>query len=144
MSRLIEVYGLDDLQRMDETSLPLVIGTDDNAHVRLTGDGGAVAYVGESGHHLFLQPADGNSLHPLLHNDEPVTASVWLKSGDVTRIGDFLIRWHLSGQRVEIRLSRVSARGLVPPSAEPPGSHQPVSEKTASKETFHPIHQAFY
>jgi formylglycine-generating enzyme required for sulfatase activity len=48
-----------------------------------------------------------------------VTGSVWLKAGDTTRIGDTLLSWHLSGQRVEIHLSKASAQMLRPP-LEPP------------------------
>jgi hypothetical protein len=48
-----------------------------------------------------------------------VTGSVWLKAGDTTRIGDTLLSWHLSGQRVEIHLSKATAQMLRPP-LEPP------------------------
>ena len=106
MNRLIEIIGREELLKLDETCLPLLIGMDATAHVRLDGDGGIVAYVAESRNHLFLQPADGTAPGAVYHNDEPVTGSVWLKAGDTTRIGDTLLSWHLSGQRVEIHLSK--------------------------------------
>ena len=119
MNRLIEIIGREEALKLDETSLPLLIGMDATAHVRLDGNGGIVAYIAESRNHLFLQPADANAPGSFFHNDEPVTGSVWLKSGDTTRIGDTLITWHLSGQRVEIHLSKTSAQMLRPP-VEPP------------------------
>ena len=119
MNRLIEIIGSEEVLKFDETSLPLLIGMDATAHVRLDGDGGIVAYVAESRNHLFLQPADGTAPGAVYHNDEPVTGSVWLKAGDTTRIGDTLLSWHLSGQRVEIHLSKASAQMLRPP-VEPP------------------------
>jgi formylglycine-generating enzyme required for sulfatase activity len=119
LKRLIEIIGREEVLKFDETSLPLLIGMDTTAHVRLDGDGGTVAYVGESRNHLFLQPAEGTSPGDLYHNDEAVTGSVWLKAGDTTRIGDTLISWHLSGQRVEIHLSKASTQKLQPPVESP-------------------------
>lgn len=115
MNRLIEIIGREETLKFDETSLPLLIGMDATAHVRLDGNGGIVAYIAESRNHLFLQPADGTAPGSVFHNDEPVTGSVWLKAGDTTRIGGTLISWHLSGQRVEIHLSKTSAQILRPP-----------------------------
>jgi hypothetical protein len=109
LNRLIEIIGREEALKFDETSLPLLIGMDATAHVRLDGNGGIVAYIAESRNHLFLQPADATAPGSFFHNDEPVTGSVWLKAGDTTRIGDTLISWHLSGQRVEIHLSKTSA-----------------------------------
>jgi formylglycine-generating enzyme required for sulfatase activity len=128
LKRLIEIYSSDDVYRHDETSLPLLIGMDDAAHIRVPGVEGTVAYVAESRSHLFLQAADGNPASMLYHNDEPVTASVWLKSGDITRIGDTVIRWHLSGQRVEAHLAKASALVLQPP-LEPPAKPKPATRE---------------
>jgi formylglycine-generating enzyme required for sulfatase activity len=119
LNRLIEIIGREEVLKFDETGLPLLIGMDATAHVRLDGEGGIVAYVAESRNHLFLQPADDTAPGAVYHNDEPVTGSVWLKAGDTTHIGETLISWHLSGQRVEIHLSKSSAQRLRPP-VEPP------------------------
>ncbi len=138
MNRLIEIFSKDEVHTLDEISLPLLIGMDDTAHVRLDGEGGIVAYVAESRNHLFLQPADGTSVRTLYHNDEPMTGSVWLKSGDTTRIGDSLIRWHLSGQRVEVHLSKASTRVLQPP-VEPPDSSKEKHAEGVTHEQFLPV-----
>lgn len=119
MNRLIEIFDNHEVRKLDETSLPLLIGTGDTAHICLDGEYGIVAYVAESRNHLFLQPEEGSPARVLYHNNEPVTASVWLKSGDTTRVGDFLIHWHISGQHVEIRVSKAEATVLRPP-VEPP------------------------
>jgi formylglycine-generating enzyme required for sulfatase activity len=138
LNRLIEIIDKDEVRRFDETSLPLFIGMDATAHVRLGGDGGIVAYVAESRNHLFLQPADGTPAGRLYHNDEPVTRSVWLKAGDTTRIGDAMIRWHLSGQRVEIHICKVSAKVLQPP-VEPPDSRQEEGKENATDDHILPV-----
>ena len=67
MNRLIEIIGSEEVLKFDETSLPLLIGMDATAHVRLDGDGGIVAYVAESRNHLFLQPADANVDWAIFH-----------------------------------------------------------------------------
>jgi formylglycine-generating enzyme required for sulfatase activity len=135
LNRLIEIFGQDDMCRLDETSLPLLIGMDETAHVRIDGAMGIVAYVAESRNHLFLQPAvDTATL--LYHNDEPVDTSVWLKSGDITRIGDVIIRWYLSGQRVEIHIAKASTMVLRPP-VEPP-----IKPKDLGEEQILPVLEA--
>ena len=135
MIRLIEIYGQEEVRRLDETSLPLLVGTDDTAHIRVDGAQGIVAYVAESRNHLFLQPAD-DAASLLYHNDEPVLASVWLKSGDTTRIGDDVVRWHLSGQRVEVHVAKATTMLLRPP-VEPP-----TKGKTGADEQSLPVMEA--
>ena len=138
MNRLIEIINKDEVRKLDETSLPLFIGMDATAHIHLGGEGGIVAYVAESRNHLFLQPADGAPAGGLYHNDELVTRSVWLKAGDTTRIGDAMIRWHLSGQRVEIHVCEVSAQVLQPP-VEPPGSQQEQGKESVTDDHILPV-----
>ncbi|MBW2690471.1 MAG: PEGA domain-containing protein, partial [Deltaproteobacteria bacterium] len=146
MNRLIEIFDKNEVRKFDDSSLPLLIGMDDTAHIRLDGqldgdlndEGGIIAYVAESRDHLFLQPADDTSVSILYHNDEPLTGSVWLKSGDTTRIGDSLLRWHLSGQRVEVHISKATTRVLQPP-LEPPDSPQEKGTEKAEDEDILPV-----
>ena len=42
MNRLIEIIGREEALKFDETSLPMLIGMDATAHVRLDGNGGIV------------------------------------------------------------------------------------------------------
>ena len=142
MNRLIEIFDKNQVRKLDESSLPLLIGMDDTAHIRL-GDGpdgerGIVAYLAESRNHLYLQPAEDRSVSILYHNDEPLTGSVWLKSGDTTRIGDTLIRWHLAGQRLEVHISKATARVLQPP-VEPPESPQEKPPENVTDEPILPV-----
>lgn len=142
MSRLIEIYGLDGTHRLDDTSLPLVIGSDERSHIRLEGEFGTLAWVGESRNHLFLQLSETSSPHPIYHNDQKVTASVWLKSGDSLRCGEYIIRWELSGERVEVRVSQVSALPIpmpLAPPAELPETAVGLSSQDDDKETLHPV-----
>ncbi len=124
MNRLIEIYAHGEVRTLDDSGLPLHIVMDDSSNVclcnHLDGKPGVVAYLAESRDHLFLQPAENAPVKLLYHNDEALTASVWLKSGDQTRIGDSVLRWHLSGQRLEVHISHATADLLQPPT-EPPG-----------------------
>ncbi|MGW8311769.1 MAG: PEGA domain-containing protein [Desulfuromonadales bacterium] len=141
MNRLIEIHDSQQIRRLDESSLPLQIGTDETAHIRLEGVRGIVAYVGESRNHLFLQPADNIPGNLVYHNDEPLTASVWLKSGDTTRIAEAVIHWHLSGQRVEVQITKASADFLRPP-IYPPESHHQVQGEHPDREQLLPVMEA--
>ena len=138
MNRLIEIHGQEQIHRLNEFSLPLQIGRDETAHIRLEGVSGIVAYVGESRNHLFLQPADSLPDNLVYHNDELLTASVWLKSGDTTRIADTVIHWRLSGQRVEVRIAKVAADFLRPP-LNPPDSHLAIQGGPSEREQGLPI-----
>jgi formylglycine-generating enzyme required for sulfatase activity len=141
LNRLIEIFGKEDVQRLDESSMPLLIGTSVEAHIRLDDGHEIVAYVAESRKHLFLQPADNHQAGFLYHNDESVTGSVWLKSEDITRFGDTEIRWFFSGQRVEVHVSKTSRRVLRPP-AEPPPGQQEARKKDAPEEPLPPVAEA--
>jgi len=117
LNRLIEIFHGEGVIHLNESSLPLQIGTNEAAHIRLEGDFGVAAFLGEDRNYLFLQPAENEIA--IFHNDERVTRSVWVKSEDTTRIGTTLIHWHLSGQRVEARISTSTEPKLQPPAELP-------------------------
>jgi formylglycine-generating enzyme required for sulfatase activity len=117
LKRLIEIINDDQVTRLDETDLPLMVGPNAEAHIRIGKGEQELAYVGESRGHLFLQPVEGNPA--IYHNDEYVSSSVWLKSGDTTRVGEIRLSWQLSGQRLEVHITRVSAVNLQPPPTDP-------------------------
>lgn len=120
MSRFYTIYLHDEVREYSDGDLPLIIGFGADAHVRLT-DGRAVeAHIAESRGHLFLQPADGAT--SVYHNDTRLSSSVWIKSGDNSRIAGSILHFHISGDRVEIRLSAAEEAVLTPPLAPPPGS----------------------
>ena len=134
MNRLIEIFNDEEVFRLDESDLPLQIGTHEAAHIRLAGDFGVAAYLGEDRNYLFLQPA-GNDI-TIFHNDERVTRSVWVKSADTTRIGTALIHWQLSGQRVEARISTSAEPRLQPPAELP---DPPPADNKADIPAPHPV-----
>jgi len=131
LNRLIEIFHGEGVVHLDESSLPLQIGTNEAAHIRLEGNFGVAAYVGEDRNYLFLQTAENDIA--VFHNDERVSQSVWVKSEDTTRIGTTLIHWKLSGQRVEVRISSSAEPRLQPP-AELPDRPADNDDKTASPE----------
>ncbi len=101
MSRFFEIYADDELHRYLEEDLPLVIGKGRAAHVRLAESRDVEARIGlHEGKYLYLQPVPGAG--DLFHNDQLVVDRVWIKSGDRTRIGKWVVEYHISGDRVEI------------------------------------------
>ena len=66
----------------------------------------------------FLQAVEKGD--PVYHNDEYLQgSSVWIKSGDTTRIGNTLLHWTLSGDRVEVRIQGAGEVSLTPPPIDP-------------------------
>ncbi|MGW8161904.1 MAG: PEGA domain-containing protein, partial [Desulfobulbales bacterium] len=117
MSRLLEIYDHRGIRQLTDSDLPLIIGTGSKSHILLTSGRETEAYIGLSKGHLFLQPAADSS--PVLHNDTIITASVWIKSGDTTRIGTHILHYEISGDRVEIRLSVAVSEPVIQPPARP-------------------------
>jgi formylglycine-generating enzyme required for sulfatase activity len=113
LSKIVEIIT-DQGERLRHTELPLLIGSSDQAAIRLPGGPGASAWLAESDGFLYLQPADGAQV---LHNRRRVEASVWLKSGDQTRIGNVVLTWMIEGDLIEARISHPDS---VQPPPEPP------------------------
>jgi len=122
--------------------MPLVIGSGTDAHIRFSGVAPEVAYIGDEGGHLFLQPVEGSDL-VLFHNNRYITGSVWLKSGDEFRSGQISVRYEMKGDclifTVTVIESGASEKVLIPP-VEPPsggekndeGLHLPVQLETSA------------
>ena len=129
MSRIFEIITAEGTRQFSDSDLPLAIGSGTDAHIRLPEGGRAqkkTAWLAQSRGYLFLQAAE--SAVPVYHNDELLGASsVWIKSGDSTRIGDTLLDWIIAGDRVEIRVRRVGENVLTPPPGAPGTG---VGEKT--------------
>ena len=129
MSRLFTIHQREETSEFGDRDLPLVIGSGNDVHIRLPEGQPVEAYIADSRGHLFLQPAEGAS--PIYHNDAHITSSVWIKSGDHARIGDSTLRFHISGDRVEISLSTSREETTSPPLAPPPDS--PAEQKGTEK-----------
>ncbi len=113
MSRYFEIIQQDRTTHPKRHDLPLAVGGSERAHIRLPGLDEDVCYIGEDHGHLFLQPVSGSV--DIFHNNERISASVWIKSGDVTRIGDQLIEYDISGDLVTITVQQAVPRTGRPP-----------------------------
>jgi len=93
----------------------------------------AVAYIGLERGHAFIQPR--GSSPSVWHNNERLTASAWLKSGDRIQIGEALILWQVQGDRIILSLGRGGTTPITPPAGPPPvqalskGMQPPVDER---------------
>jgi len=117
LSRLFEVIYKNRISTYKNNDLPLIIGSGKDAHIHISSWKKTAAYIADSRGHLFLQKEDNTV--PLYHNDKHITSSVWIKSGDRTRIGDEIILYHISGDMVQIRVLPISqASGAFSPKAD--------------------------
>jgi formylglycine-generating enzyme required for sulfatase activity len=131
LSRVYFIQDPEGRRQRDEQELPLSVGGAAQADIVLPGlpPAALVAYVGLAEGHAFIQPVDTNV--PLYHNHEHLTASKWLKSGDVVEIGESLIYWMVQGDQVDITVrERQASADLVPPSAPPPSNSRALPEVT--------------
>jgi formylglycine-generating enzyme required for sulfatase activity len=121
LSRIFEVVTPGETRCFSDADLPLAIGSGRNAQIPLPEGVEVAAWVAESRGYLFLQAEAGNAVY---HNNEHLQGSVWIKSGDTTRTGNFLLHWVLAGDRVEVRVEEVvrTDNVLRPPPIEPDGS----------------------
>jgi formylglycine-generating enzyme required for sulfatase activity len=114
LSRLIEIRDTSGTIQYTGDDLPLTIGSTTGAHIQLQDGKGVEGYIGVSQGYLFIQPAADSS--PTYHNDQHIKASTWIKSGDSTRIGPFLLHYKISGDLLEIHVSRGDDQEmLIPP-----------------------------
>ena len=119
MSRLFEIHHKGAISRFGESELPLVIGSSSDTHIYLPEVMAIEAYIGDSKGFLFLQPAETKT--PKFHNGQQVEVSSWIKSGDTTRIGSFLLHFRITGDLVEIHVSEVDDKKvLIPPDSPHP------------------------
>ncbi|MDJ0840788.1 MAG: PEGA domain-containing protein [Acidobacteriota bacterium] len=100
------------------TSFPAVLGGPDSA-LPLPGTEKVLAYLGESGKEIFIQPADDAQV---LCNGAPLAASRWLRDGDMIGLGEtrFLVKKD-AGKLVFSAVQKTHIPVLTPP-AERPGA----------------------
>jgi formylglycine-generating enzyme required for sulfatase activity len=117
LSRLFEIHHKGAISRFGESELPLAIGSSADTHIYLPEVMAIEAYIGDSKGFLFLQPAETKT--PKFHNGQQVEASSWIKSGDTTRIGSFLLHFRISGDLVEIHVGEVDDKKVLMPPDSP-------------------------
>jgi formylglycine-generating enzyme required for sulfatase activity len=122
LSRLIEIRNTSGASQFTDNDLPLIIGSSAGAQILLPDGKDVEGYIGVSQGYLFIQPSGDSS--PTYHNDQHIEASTWIKSGDSTRIGSSLLHYIISGDLVEIHVSRVDDQEML----IPPGTPHPETE----------------
>ena len=124
-------YYLHDAQgkrKLDESELPLRIGGTGAANIVLPGldENRVVAYIALEKGHAFLQPfaeQAGDETVDTFLNDEQITRSCWLKSGDRIQINEHTLSWTVRGDKIVIELlEHPDQRALHPPMEPPPES----------------------
>jgi hypothetical protein len=89
------------------------------------GDEELLAFIAISDGHAYIQPAEGSQ--GLFHNNELLTDSVWLKSGDRVQLGEGVLSWEVKGDKVLIEVQRQSAMHKPrPPLQAPPEPPRPA------------------
>ncbi|MGB5443116.1 MAG: PEGA domain-containing protein, partial [Gammaproteobacteria bacterium] len=129
MSRVYFIHDADGERRLDEQDLPLRVGGAEQGGIVLPGLPAAavVAHIGLDKGHAFIQPAQSDAT--LFHNHEHLTASKWLKAGDVVEVGESVIHWNVQGDQVIISVqARTEAPLLVPPVSPPPLNNRTLPE----------------
>lgn len=111
MNRLLEIHDRRGSRILSDNDQPLIIGAGEKSDIQLPSGRETEASIGIAQGHLFFQPAPDSS--PLFHNDALVTGSVWIKSGDSSRIGGrHILHYAISGDRVEIRLTDAASESV--------------------------------
>ncbi len=124
MSRIFEIHTPEGDRCCTEQDLPLVIGAGGHVHVPLPAGREVEARLGLSRGYLFLQPESGSRI---LHNNTLISRSVWIKSGDQVRIGGIMLRFHLSGDLVDIRVREEGRADGTGPAAAAPEEPPPAA-----------------
>ncbi len=137
MSRYFEIIQQDSTTHPERHELPLVVGGSGQAHIRLDGTDRDVCYIGEDHGHLFLQPVPSEI--EIFHNNQRISGSVWIKSGDVTRIGGQVIQYDISGDLVTITVEPAGRPAAKPAEAlthqvPPSGGSRPLPRVSAHRQ----------
>jgi formylglycine-generating enzyme required for sulfatase activity len=129
LSRVYFIHDAQGERQLGEQEMPLPVGGAQHGGIVVPGlsDGEVVAYIGLAEGHAFIQPAE--TATQLFHNHEHMSASRWLKSGDLVEVGGSLIYWNVQGDQVEIRVRpRVASPVLEPPASPPPMNSRALPE----------------
>ena len=122
MSRIYYIHDAQGQHRVSEMELPLRIGGKRQGGIVLpdAAEDELCAYIAISDGHAYIQPASENGI--IFHNNERLTTSAWLKSGDHVQIDDALLSWEVQGDKVLIDVLRQSDNHEpYPPKHPPPG-----------------------
>ena len=119
-----QIYFIDDAggkRRLNETELPLHVGGKALGGIVIpdTEDDELLAFIAMSDDPDYHPQAEG--VQGLFHNNELLTDSAWLKSGDRVQLGEAVLYWEVKGDKVLIEVQRQSAiHQPRPPQQAPP------------------------
>ena len=134
MNRVYIIHDARGERRLEEQDLPLSVGGTEQDGIVLPGLPAtvAVAHIGLAEGHAFIQPAQTDTR--LFHNHEYLSASKWLKSGDVVEVGESVIHWKVQGDQVSISVhEREAEPALVPPAGPPPLNNRTLPEVSQTR-----------
>jgi formylglycine-generating enzyme required for sulfatase activity len=109
-------------RRASEMDLPLRIGGKRQSGIVIpdVAEDALFAHIAVSDGHAYIQPVSDDV--SIFHNNEQLTTSAWLKSGDQVQIDTALLSWEVQGDKVLIDVLRQSdAHAAQPPKHPPPG-----------------------
>ncbi len=112
MGRLFEIIRDNTTSQFTEKDLPLSIGGP-GSHIQLPEFDKAICLIGEIDGYLFLQPLS-EQVH-IFHNHERVSSSVWIKSGDHTRIEAHELSYTIHGDIVTIKVDEAVSKATKDP-----------------------------
>ncbi len=120
-------------RQLSEADLPFRIGGKGQQGIVLpdVSDDRLFAFIALSDGHAYIQPAGENT--KLFHNDDRLTESAWLKSGDRIQINDATLSWQVQGDRVQV--SVLTEPGILPVNQQ----HQPLPPKQRINEFSHAV-----
>jgi formylglycine-generating enzyme required for sulfatase activity len=151
---LSRYYFIDDARgqrRLNETELPLHVGGKTLGGIVIpdAGDDELLAFIALADGHTYIQPAEGNQ--NLFHNNELLTDSAWLKSGDRVQLGESVLSWEVKGDKVLIDVQRQSSiHQPRPPQQAPPEpprpkhNELPVTKDDAGHHSSHTRRRIFF
>ena len=122
MSRVYYIHDALGKRRVNEMELPLRIGGKHQHGIVIPDveEDKLFAHIAISDGHAYIQPAGDDGT--VFHNNERLTTSAWLKSGDQVQIEDALLSWEVQGDKVLIDVLRQSdTHDARPPKHPPPG-----------------------
>ncbi len=114
-------------RRIDSDSLPLKLGGRDSSDIVLNAAAAEAIYahIALSDGHAYIQAA--NDAPAIYLNDERLSGSAWLKSGDRIQIDAELIRWTVQGDKVMIDIEPAATEITPRPPNHPiPGTLPPI------------------
>lgn len=134
MKRDYFLYDAAGQVKLDELELPVRVGGIKFCGIVIPNieDDQLIATIALADGHAYIQPAE--SAPAVFHNDERLSDSVWLKSGDRVQVADSILSWDIQGDRVlisvrphQLDIGQLSSPKQAP--AAPANDSLPVPEK---------------